>query len=68
MDWVIHDELGITVGTVVGWLAASAMVLGGVLPYVPQYKQIKATQDADGFSLYVCLSLLVANSLRIFFW
>ncbi|XP_063700554.1 solute carrier family 66 member 2 isoform X2 [Culicoides brevitarsis] len=68
MDWVIHDELGITVGTVVGWMAASAMVLGGVLPYVPQYRQIKQTQDADGFSLYVCLSLLMANTLRIFFW
>lgn len=68
MDWVIHDELGITVGTVVGWMAASAMVLGGVLPYVPQYRQIKQTQDADGFSLYVCLSLLMANTLRILFW
>uniref|UniRef100_A0A336MM96 Solute carrier family 66 member 2 n=2 Tax=Culicoides sonorensis TaxID=179676 RepID=A0A336MM96_CULSO len=62
MDWVIHDELGITVGTVVGWMAASAMVLGGVLPYVPQYRQIKQEQDADGFSLYVCLSLLLANT------
>lgn len=68
MDWVIHDELGITVGTVVGWMAASAMVLGGVLPYVPQYFQIKRTQNADGFSLFVCLALLVANTLRILFW
>lgn len=68
MDWVIHDELGITVGTVVGWLAASAMVVGGVVPYVPQYLQIKRTQNADGFSLFVCLALLVANTLRILFW
>lgn len=68
MDWIIHDELGITVGTVVGWMASSAMILGGVLPYVPQYIQIKRTQNADGFSLLVCLALLVANTLRILFW
>ncbi|XP_017853756.1 solute carrier family 66 member 2 [Drosophila busckii] len=68
MDWIISDELGLTVGHVVGWAAASAMVIGGVIPYVPQYIEIKKTQDADGFSLYVCLALLVANSLRILFW
>lgn len=68
MDWVIHDELGITIGNVVGWLSASAMVIGGVVPYVPQYFQIKRTQNADGFSLFVCLALLVANTLRILFW
>lgn len=68
MDWVIHDELGITVGHVASGAAASAMVIGGVIPYVPQYLEIKKTQDADGFSLHVCLALLIANSLRIFFW
>ncbi|KAM8716904.1 hypothetical protein ACLKA7_003729 [Drosophila subpalustris] len=68
MDWIISDELGLTVGHVVGWAAASAMVIGGVIPYVPQYIEIKKTQDAEGFSLYVCLALLVANSLRILFW
>lgn len=68
MDWVINDELNLTVGTVLGWAAASAMVIGGVIPYLPQYKEIKQTQDADGFSLHVCLALLVANSLRILFW
>lgn len=68
MDWVINDELNLTVGTVLGWAAASAMVVGGVIPYLPQYKEIKQTQDADGFSLHVCLALLVANSLRILFW
>ncbi|XP_036328627.1 solute carrier family 66 member 2-like [Rhagoletis pomonella] len=68
MDWVIHDELGITVGHVARGAAASAMVIGGVIPYVPQYLEIKKTQDADGFSLHVCLALLIANSLRIFFW
>jgi len=45
-----------------------AMVLGGVVPYVPQYLQIKKTQSTQGFSLYVCLALLMANTLRILFW
>ncbi|XP_055921732.1 solute carrier family 66 member 2-like isoform X2 [Eupeodes corollae] len=68
MDWIINDELGLTVGHLVGWAAASAMVVGGVIPYVPQYREIKKTQDADGFSLHVCFALLIANSLRILFW
>lgn len=68
MDWVISDELSLTVGHVVGWVSAGAMIIGGVVPYIPQYQQIKKTQDAEGFSLFVCLALLVANTLRIFFW
>uniref|UniRef100_A0A2K5YVB5 Solute carrier family 66 member 2 n=2 Tax=Mandrillus leucophaeus TaxID=9568 RepID=A0A2K5YVB5_MANLE len=50
------------------WGAAAAMVFGGVVPYVPQYRDIRRTQNADGFSTYVCLVLLVANILRILFW
>ncbi|RZC41014.1 PQ-loop repeat-containing protein 1 [Asbolus verrucosus] len=68
MDWVISDELSLTVGTVVGWVSAGAMILGGVIPYIPQYRQIKKSQDAEGFSLLVCLALLIANTLRIMFW
>lgn len=68
MDWIISDEYKLTVGNVLGHLAASAMIGGGVLPYVPQYRQIVRTQDPDGFSLLVCLALLIANTLRIFFW
>lgn len=68
MDWIINDELGLTVGHVVGYVSAAFMVVGGVLPYVPQYKQIKKTQDPEGFSLHVCLALLIANTLRILFW
>ena len=79
-----------------------AMVFGGVVPYIPQYWQIKQKQttqvpqfysyrngvclimegdvpfdleelDLDrlcfqGFSLHVCLALLLANTLRIIFW
>uniref|UniRef100_A0AAG5DIB9 Solute carrier family 66 member 2 n=1 Tax=Anopheles atroparvus TaxID=41427 RepID=A0AAG5DIB9_ANOAO len=68
MDWIINDELGLTVGHLVRWSSASFMVIGGVLPYIPQYRQIKQTQDPEGFSLLVCLALLLANSLRILFW
>ncbi|XP_029446673.1 PQ-loop repeat-containing protein 1 isoform X2 [Rhinatrema bivittatum] len=52
----------------VAWGAAGAMVFGGVVPYIPQYRDIKRTQNAEGFSTYVCLMLLVANILRIHFW
>uniref|UniRef100_A0A8C9Q1L9 Solute carrier family 66 member 2 n=1 Tax=Spermophilus dauricus TaxID=99837 RepID=A0A8C9Q1L9_SPEDA len=48
--------------------AAAAMVFGGVVPYIPQYRDIRRTQNADGFSTHVCLVLLVANILRILFW
>ncbi|CAG9797754.1 unnamed protein product [Chironomus riparius] len=68
MDWIISDEYKLTVGNVLGHLAAAAMICGGVLPYVPQYRQIYRTQDPEGFSLHVCLALLIANTLRIFFW
>ncbi|XP_019869226.1 solute carrier family 66 member 2 isoform X2 [Aethina tumida] len=68
MDWVISDELSLTVGHVVGWVSAGAMILGGVIPYIPQYRQISKTKDAEGFSLLVCLALLIANTLRIMFW
>ncbi|XP_053105443.1 solute carrier family 66 member 2 isoform X4 [Hemicordylus capensis] len=52
----------------VSWGASAAMVFGGVVPYIPQYRDIKRTQNAEGFSTYVCLVLLVANILRILFW
>lgn len=68
MDWVISDELSLTVGHVVGWVSAGAMIIGGVIPYIPQYRQIKKTKDAEGFSLLVCFALLIANTLRIMFW
>ena len=80
----------------------AAMVFGGVLPYVPQYAQIKQTKSTGSFSTHVrsfvlsllgivlnratitvvgplfrvniwwniikvCLVLLLANSMRIFF-
>uniref|UniRef100_A0A2K6EUE9 Solute carrier family 66 member 2 n=1 Tax=Propithecus coquereli TaxID=379532 RepID=A0A2K6EUE9_PROCO len=47
---------------------AGAMVFGGVVPYIPQYRDTWRTQNAEGFSVYVRLVLLVANILRILFW
>ena len=44
------------------------MVFGGVMPYIPQYLQIQSKQTTQGFSMYVCLALLIANTLRIIFW
>ncbi|OAD54428.1 PQ-loop repeat-containing protein 1, partial [Eufriesea mexicana] len=44
------------------------IIFGGIIPYVPQYREIKKRNSAEGFSLYVCLTLLIANVLRIFFW
>ncbi|XP_051167093.1 solute carrier family 66 member 2 isoform X1 [Leptopilina boulardi] len=58
----------ITFANVAGWIASGAMIFGGVVPYIPQYRQIKNKEDPEGFSLYVCLALLIANTLRILFW
>lgn len=66
-----HDMVDIselTFHDVVGYTASGVMIFGGVVPYIPQYREIKKKEDAEGFSLYVCLALLIANSLRIFFW
>ncbi|XP_037024350.1 solute carrier family 66 member 2 isoform X1 [Bradysia coprophila] len=67
-DWIFNDELKFQWSDLVAYSAATAMIVGGVIPYVPQYKQIKRTQDPEGFSLLVCLTLLIANTLRILFW
>ena len=50
------------------WGSIGAMVFGGVVPYVPQYRKIQRTRNAEGFSTYVCLVLIIANILRILFW
>ncbi|XP_075525788.1 solute carrier family 66 member 2 isoform X4 [Dermacentor variabilis] len=50
------------------WGASAAIIFGGVVPYIPQYREIKKTRNADGFSTWVCFALLVANTLRILFW
>ncbi|KAM3608956.1 uncharacterized protein V6R79_007394 [Siganus canaliculatus] len=54
--------------SLLSWLASCLMVFGGSLPYVPQYQEIQRSSNSEGFSTRVCLVLLIANILRIFFW
>ncbi|XP_056908729.1 solute carrier family 66 member 2 isoform X4 [Takifugu flavidus] len=54
--------------TPLSWLVSCLMVFGGALPYIPQYQEIQRIGNSEGFSTRVCLLLLVANILRIFFW
>ncbi|XP_046604764.1 solute carrier family 66 member 2 isoform X1 [Neodiprion virginianus] len=61
-----YEELSIT--KLASYVASGAMIFGGVVPYIPQYREIKRKEDSEGFSLYVCLALLIANTLRILFW
>ena len=58
----------LTLKNVVSFIAAGAMVFGGVVPFIPQYRDIKKSGNAEGFSTFVCLTLLIANILRIMFW
>ncbi|XP_058475419.1 solute carrier family 66 member 2 isoform X2 [Solea solea] len=67
MEDELFDQIVSVFQTLVSWIAAGAMVFGGVVPYIPQYRDIRRTQNAEGFSSYVCLVLLVANILRILF-
>ncbi|XP_060933037.1 solute carrier family 66 member 2 [Limanda limanda] len=65
---VLQDEDPDVSWTLLSWLASCVMVFGGALPYVPQYQDIQRSSNTEGFSTRVCLVLLVANILRIFFW
>lgn len=67
MDEVIMDQIMYVAHQMVSWIASVAIIFGGVVPYIPQYRDIRRTQNAEGFSTYVCLVLLVANILRILF-
>lgn len=57
-----------TISPWIAYMSAVAMVLGCVLPYVPQYWTIHKTKNSRGFSTLVCLALLIANISRIAFW
>lgn len=63
--FLVSDDM---LASIISWLAATLMVFGGIVPFIPQYLDIKWTNNAEGFSTYVCLTLLIANILRIFFW
>jgi hypothetical protein len=68
MDPLLEELSDISVAKLVIWGSCTAMIFGGMVPYIPQYREIKRTEDTEGFSLFVCLALLVANTLRILFW
>uniref|UniRef100_A0A915BQX7 PQ-loop repeat-containing protein 1 n=1 Tax=Parascaris univalens TaxID=6257 RepID=A0A915BQX7_PARUN len=48
--------------------ASLFIVFGGGIPYIFQYLEILERKNAQGFSLLVCLSLCIANILRVLFW
>ncbi|OQR97925.1 PQ-loop repeat-containing protein 1-like isoform X1 [Achlya hypogyna] len=50
------------------WVADVGIVCGGVLPYVPQYVYMVRSGDTSGFSSWVCLILLIANTTRVCFY
>lgn len=68
MEYIWNEIADLSVFKVVKWMASSAIIFGGIVPYIPQYREIKKTENPDGFSLHVCLALLIANTLRILFW
>ena len=43
-------------------------MFGGGLAYIPQSIQISKRGSAKGFSTLTCLILLIANTIRLFFW
>jgi len=59
---------GMSLHDLVTVIASCLIIFGGVVPYIPQYLDIMRSSNADGFSLFVCLTLLIANILRILFW
>lgn len=68
---VIYPFRWLTLPTLYSWLgpiSSVAMIIGCVLPYVPQYITIYKNRNCQGFSTFVCLTLLLANILRVAFW
>ena len=49
-------------------ICSAVLVVGQILPYIPQYKDIVRLKDSSGFSLQVPLVLLTANIMRLLFW
>lgn len=68
-DW--YPFKWVTLPTLYSWLgplSSLAMIIGCVMPYVPQYITIYKRQDSSGFSTFVCFTLFISNILRIAFW
>lgn len=61
----------LTLPTLLSWvgpMSSIAMIVGCVMPFVPQYLTIHKYNNSSGFSTYVCLTLLLSNILRVAFW
>ena len=50
------------------YFSSGFIVFGGGLAYIPQTIQISKRGSAKGFSTLTCLTLLTANTVRLFFW
>lgn len=74
MDTFLRGVIGelafpeLSVVNLITLIASFFIIFGGIIPFVPQYREIKSTGNAEGFSTFVCLTLLIANTLRILFW
>jgi len=69
--YILYPCRWMTITSLSSWLrpiASVAMIVGCVLPYLPQYLTIYKTRNSKGFSTFVCLTLLLANIFRIAFW
>jgi hypothetical protein len=44
------------------------MILGPCVGYIIQCFKMTKERNADGFSPFICLILLVANIVRVFWW
>lgn len=66
-QWEQQDFIHL-LNTLIFGVVTVAIVFGGIVPYYFQHREIRRTQNAKGFSLFVCLNLLASNILRIMFW
>ncbi|VDO82765.1 unnamed protein product [Soboliphyme baturini] len=48
--------------------ASMFIIFGGMIPFYCQHQEILRTKNFRGFSLFVCLNLIISNCLRIMFW
>lgn len=68
MEYIMEEFKDLSVSKVLLWGASGFIIFGGLVPYIPQFMEILKTENSEGFSMYVCLALLLANTLRILFW
>ncbi|KAI6661239.1 PQ-loop repeat-containing protein 1-like isoform X4 [Oopsacas minuta] len=50
------------------YLSSAFIIFGGGLAYIPQTYKIYTRGSAKGFSTLTCMILLIANTVRLFFW